>query len=216
MFHLWSHDALNAMFHLPVAVSVLEKVLRPIFVYLFLVILLRVFGKRELAQLNPFDLVVLLSLANTVQNAIIGDDTSVVGGMIGAASLCAFNYVVIRFMFKHRRLEQIFEGTPTVLLDQGVISRKGMAKEMLSEIELMTMAHRQGFATLEEVESCILEPGGTFFMQGKKPRNVDRRHHELSGKLDDLSSQVAELTRLLGQLGLGQVARPDGDSRPGG
>src|SRR5450432_3571450 len=93
---------------------ILEKILRPILVYFFLVILLRVFGKRELAQLNPFDLVVLLSLANTVQNAIIGDDNSVIGGMIGAASLCAFNYVVIRFMFKHRRLDQIFEGTPTV------------------------------------------------------------------------------------------------------
>lgn len=214
MFHLWHSHALDAMFHLPETVSVLQKVLRPIFVYLFLVILLRVFGKRELAQLNPFDLVVLLSLANTVQNAIIGPDDSVIGGMIGATSLCAFNYVVIRFMFKHRRLDEIFEGTPTVLMDKGVICRNGMAKEMLSEIELMTMAHRQGFAALDEVESCILEPGGTFFMQGKKPRNVDRRHHELSGKLDDLSNQVAELTRLLTQQGLGQVARPDGDSRP--
>ena len=192
-------------------VPVLEKVLRPVLVYAFLVILLRVFGKRELAQLNPFDLVVLLSLANTVQNAIIGDDTSVVGGMIGAASLCAFNYVVIRFLFKHRRLDQLLEGTPTVLIEQGALCRKGMAKEMLNEIELMTMAHRQGFATLDEIESCILEPGGTFFIQGKKPRNVDRRHHELSGKLDDLSSQVAELTRLLGELRPGQVARPAGE-----
>ena len=212
MFHLWDPHALAAMFHL--AVPVLEKVLRPIVVYLFLVILLRIFGKRELAQLNPFDLVVLLSLANTVQNAIIGDDTSLVGGLIGAASLCAFNYVVIRFMFKHRRLDELFEGTPTLLIEKGTICRKGMAKEMLSEVELMTLAHRQGFATLEEIDSCILEPGGTVFIQGKKPRNVDRRHHELSGKLDDLAKQVAELTRLLTTQGTGQVAHPPAGSRP--
>src|SRR6202007_1308011 len=98
--------------HLPL----LEKILRPIIVYVFLVLLLRVFGKRELAQLNPFDLVVLLSLANTVQNAIIGDDNSVAGGCVGAASLMITNYLVIRFLFKHRRLDQILEGRPAVLI----------------------------------------------------------------------------------------------------
>ena len=72
----------------------LEKILRPIIVYLFLIVFLRLFGKRELAQLNPFDLVVLLSLSNTVQNAIIGDDNSVTGGVIGAFSLLAINWLV--------------------------------------------------------------------------------------------------------------------------
>ena len=86
---------------------------RPAIVYAFLVILLRVFGKRELAQLNPFDLVVLLSVSNTVQNAIIGDDNSVTGGLIGAFTLFAVNYLVVRFLFKHRRLDEILEGTPT-------------------------------------------------------------------------------------------------------
>src|ERR1041384_6914900 len=79
---------------------VIEKILRPIIVYIFLVLALRVFGKRELAQLNPFDLVVLLSLSNTVQNAIIGDDNTITGGLIGAVTLLAVNYVVIRFVFK--------------------------------------------------------------------------------------------------------------------
>src|ERR1700712_4138967 len=110
---------LHDMLHIPV--PLLEKVLRPVLVYLFLVVLLRVFGKRELAQLNPFDLVVLLSLANTVQNAIVGEDNSVVGGMIGATALCAFNYVVVRFMFKHRRLDQLLEGTPTVMVEHGAL-----------------------------------------------------------------------------------------------
>ena len=197
MFHLWNQHFLGSMFHLPEAVPVLEKILRPIVVYLFLVILLRVFGKRELAQLNPFDLVVLLSLANTVQNAIIGEDNSVVGGMIGAFALCACNYVVVRFMFKHRRLDQLIAGTPTVLIENGKVCRKGMAKEMLNEIELTTMAHRQGFSALDEIESCILEPGGTFFIQGKKPRGVDRRQQELTEKIAALTRQIEELKSLI-------------------
>ena len=74
-------------------------------VYVFLVVALRVFGKRELAQLNPFDLVVLLSLSNTVQNAIIGNDNSLTGGLIGALALLVMNYLVVRFLFRHRRLD---------------------------------------------------------------------------------------------------------------
>src|SRR5579862_2669186 len=109
------------MFHLPL--PILEKLLRPVIVYLVLVLLLRIFGKRELAQLNPFDLVVLLSLSNTVQNAIIGDDNSVTGGVIGAFALLAINYLVVRFLFKHRRIDQIFEGTPTKLVQEGKVCR---------------------------------------------------------------------------------------------
>ena len=94
-----------------VGVPVVEKILRPVLVYFFLVVVLRVFGKRELAQLNPFDLVVLLSVSNTVQNAIIGDDNSVSGGLIGAFALFGMNYLVVRFLFKHRRLDEVLEGT---------------------------------------------------------------------------------------------------------
>lgn len=197
MFHLWNSTFPQAMFHLPDAVPVIEKILRPIVVYLFLVVLLRVFGKRELAQLNPFDLVVLLSLANTVQNAIIGEDSSVIGGMIGALALCAFNYTVVRFLFRHRRLDQLLEGTPTILIENGALCRDGMAKEMLTEIELTTMAHRQGFATLEEVERCILEPGGTIFIQGKRPRVAERHHQEVLDQLLQLSTQIAELKAMI-------------------
>src|ERR1700758_3394197 len=93
-----------------------EKILRPIVVYAFLVISLRLSGKRELVQLNPFDLVVLLTLSNTVQNAIIGDDNSVSGGLIGATSLLAVNYLVVRFLYKHKDLEQIVEGKADVLI----------------------------------------------------------------------------------------------------
>src|SRR5919204_3069674 len=97
------HHIMSDMFALSVPIA--EKILRPILVYVFLVLLLRIFGKRELAQLNPFDLVVLLSLSNTVQNAIIGEDNSVAGGLIGATALLALNYVVVRYLYGHGRLE---------------------------------------------------------------------------------------------------------------
>src|SRR5436853_4049580 len=125
-----------------VGVPVAEKILRPVIVYAFLVIALRIFGKRELAQLNPFDLVVLLSLSNTVQNAIIGDDNSVTGGLIGAFALLAVNYLVVRFLFKHRRLDQLLEGEPTTLIKDGQVQKESLAKELLTESELRTVAHK--------------------------------------------------------------------------
>src|SRR5262245_56323456 len=99
----------------------LEKIIRAILVYAALVVLLRLFGKRELAQQNPFDLVVLLTLSNTVQNAIIGNDNSLTGGLIGALALLGVNYLVVRFLFRHRRLDQLFEGKPTTLVENGKI-----------------------------------------------------------------------------------------------
>ncbi|HKQ76306.1 MAG TPA: YetF domain-containing protein [Blastocatellia bacterium] len=181
------------MFQLSLPVA--EKILRAVIVYLFLVVLLRIFGKRELAQLNPFDLVVLLSLANTVQNAIIGDDNSVTGGLIGAFALLAANYLVVRFIFKHRRLDQFLEGEPTTLIERGRIRQDGLAKELLTESELLEVAHRQGFASLEEIESCVLEPGGYFFIQPKAPPLAERQHAELMARLDRLDQQLAELRR---------------------
>ena len=91
MSHIWQN-----LFVLSDGISVLEKIVRPILVYVFLIVGLRLAGKRELAQLNPFDLIVLLTISNTVQNAIIGDDNSLIGGVIGAATLLAVNYFVVR------------------------------------------------------------------------------------------------------------------------
>ncbi|HEV7860019.1 MAG TPA: YetF domain-containing protein [Pyrinomonadaceae bacterium] len=192
---LWSDAAVREMFGL--GVPILEKMLRPVIVYLFLVVGLRLAGKRELAQLNPFDLVVLLSLSNTVQNAIIGEDNSVTGGIIGATTLLAVNYFVVRFVFKHRRLDQMIEGTPTVLIENGRLMKDALAKELLTETELQTVAHRQGFASLDEVESCTLEPGGTFYMKGKTPDRDEQRQQALIQRMDELSRQLSELQRQL-------------------
>ena len=101
---------IQSMFHMNL--PILEKILRPVLVYLFLVGFLRLFGKRELAQLNPFDLVVLLSLSNTVQNAMIGDDNSLSGGIIGAFSLLTINWLLTRVLFRAPKLNTLFELPP--------------------------------------------------------------------------------------------------------
>ena len=173
----------------------LEKIVRPILVYFALVVLLRIFGKRELAQLNPFDLVVLLSVSNTVQNAIIGDDNSITGGLLGALSLFAVNYFVVRFLFRHRRLDQVLEGSPTTLISRGKVVREGLSKELLTESELAAVAHKQGFNQIDEIETCVLEPGGNFFMKGKTPPTGERYQAELVKLLHEIRDRLDHLEK---------------------
>jgi uncharacterized membrane protein YcaP (DUF421 family) len=179
------------MFLLPL--PILEKLLRPVIVYLVLVLLLRLFGKRELAQLNPFDLVVLLSLSNTVQNAIIGDDNSVTGGLIGAFSLLAINWLVVRVLFRSRKLTRALEGRAAVLVLNGQIDQKALARESLTREELLDVIHRQGFEDFDQVRRCELEPNGTFYVEAFDPSAADKRHAELLARLDALTREVAAL-----------------------
>jgi uncharacterized membrane protein YcaP (DUF421 family) len=183
------HQLLHDMFTIPV--PILEKIIRPIIVYAFLILLLRVFGKRELAQLNPFDLVVLLSLSNTVQNAIIGEDNSVAGGLLGAFTLLFTNYLVVRFFFKHRRLDQMFEGRASTLIRDGKVCKDELARELITVSELSSVCRRQGFEGIHEVEKCVLEPGGAFVMKRKTPSDTDTRHQELLSRLDAITSELA-------------------------
>ncbi|MGH7935917.1 MAG: DUF421 domain-containing protein [Chthoniobacterales bacterium] len=175
------------------AVPVAEKILRPVVIYLFLVVGLRLAGKRELAQLNPFDLVVLLTLSNTVQNAIIGDDNTVTGGIIGAATLLGVNYLVVRFLYRHETLDRIVEGDSTVLIDAGKILKRKLAKELLTVEELEAAAHKQGLGSLDEVEKAILDPGGVFTFVAKKPGPDEMRHRELMARIDQVSREIAQL-----------------------
>ncbi|PYU00245.1 MAG: DUF421 domain-containing protein [Acidobacteria bacterium] len=176
-----------------VGIPLLEKILRPIVVYAFLVISLRLSGKRELVQLNPFDLVVLLTLSNTVQNAIIGDDNSVSGGIIGATSLLVTNFLVVRFLYGHRKLDQLVEGKADVLIENGKVRTQHLKKELITTAQLEAAAHKQGFSSLSEVEQCVLEPGGTMTFLGKKPAAEEVRHQELLGKLESLAHEIALL-----------------------
>ncbi|MGH9743608.1 MAG: DUF421 domain-containing protein [Candidatus Acidiferrum sp.] len=171
----------------------LEKILRPIFVYAFLVVSLRLSGKRELVQLNPFDLVVLLTLSNTVQNAIIGDDNSVSGGIIGATSLLVINYLVVRFLYGHSKLDQIVEGRSDILIENGKVKEVRLKKELITTSQLEAAARKQGFDSLSEVDKCVLEPGGTLSFVGMKPAAEETRHQELLGRLEKLMEEVTRL-----------------------
>ena len=185
------HDTWKDMFVM--GLPLLEKILRPIIVYAFLVISLRLSGKRELVQLNPFDLVVLLTLSNTVQNAIIGEDNSVLGGIVGATSLLVTNYLVVRFLYDHRKLDQLVEGKADVLIEGGKVRTQHLKKELITMAQLEAAARKQGFDTLAEVEQCVLEPGGTLTFIGKKPGTEDVRHQELVGKLERLMQEITLL-----------------------
>jgi uncharacterized membrane protein YcaP (DUF421 family) len=182
---------LESMFHMEL--PLLEKIVRPIIVYVALVIFLRLFGKRELAQLNPFDLVVLLSLSNTVQNAIIGNDNSITGGLIGALSLLATNWLLVRVLFKMPQVNRALEGSETVLIHRGKVDGAAMKKETLTEIELLSVIHKQGLNEFAEVEKCVLEPNGTFYVEAMKPSPDDVREQSILKLLGDLSTEVREL-----------------------
>jgi uncharacterized membrane protein YcaP (DUF421 family) len=179
------------MFHMPL--PILEKIIRPMLVYLALIIFLRIFGKRELAQLNPFDLVVLLSLSNTVQNAMIGDDNSVSGGVIGAFALLAINWFLTRVLFNMPRVNQALQGSPTTLIVNGIVDQDALRRESLTEEELLAVLHKQSFDTFDEVRRCVLEPNGTFYVEANKPTDDEEELAELLALVRKLSADVATL-----------------------
>jgi uncharacterized membrane protein YcaP (DUF421 family) len=185
------HDIWKDMF--VISLPILEKIIRPVLVYFFLVVMLRLSGKRELVQLNPFDLVVLLTLSNTVQNAIIGDDNSVSGGLLGATSLLATNYLVVRFLYNHKKLDQLVEGKADVLMENGKIRPQHMKSELITMAQLEAAARKQGFSSLAEVDKCILEPGGTLSFIAKKPDTDDLRHKELLSRMQQLQDELTLL-----------------------
>src|SRR5271168_1475422 len=179
------------MFHLPL--PVLEKILRPVIVYLFLVGFLRMFGKRELAQLNPFDLVVLLSLSNTVQNALIGNDNSVSGGIVGALTLLTINWLVVRLLYSSPKLGRVIEGTDQTLILNGMIDHEALKREVLTEEELLAVIHRQGFDDFDEVQECSIGPNGSFYVRGLQPSQDDNRHAAVMARLEELGRELSDL-----------------------
>jgi uncharacterized membrane protein YcaP (DUF421 family) len=174
-------------------IPVLEKILRPVVVYVFLIIGLRLAGKRELAQLNTFDLVVLLTISNTVQNAIIGDDNSVTGGVIGGATLLMVNHWVVRFLFTHERIDHLVEGDADLLIENGKICQDRLDKELITPSELLSAAHKQGFSSLEDIDRALLEPGGTIAFFGHQPTPESERHAQLMMRLDQIADRLAAI-----------------------
>ncbi|MEP6651062.1 MAG: YetF domain-containing protein [Lapillicoccus sp.] len=146
----------------------LEKVLRTVLVYAAIALLIRVFGRRILAQLNLSDLVVVLLLSNVVQNSIIGEDSSVVGGLLGALVLVLVDYVYDRVTFMIKNSERFFDGRPVTLVEDGVVDTAKLRQVGIREGELRTVLHRLGADRPAEVEYAKLMPGGVFDMALKR------------------------------------------------
>jgi uncharacterized membrane protein YcaP (DUF421 family) len=183
------------MFHVPV--PIVEKILRPVIVYLCLIVFLRLFGKRELAQLNPFDLVVLLSLANTVQNAMIGDDNSVSGGVVGAFALLTINWLLTWVLFRAPKVDHALSGSPTTLIRAGDVDESALKRECLTPEELISVLNKNGFSNPTEVEVCVLEPNGTFYVKGKQPSSDQIERAQLMSALEGLRAEVIALREQL-------------------
>ena len=177
-------------------VSLIEKIVRPVVVYLLLVFGLRTFGKRILAQLNPFDFVVLLTISNTVQNAIIGNDTSLFGGTLGAATLLSVNALLVRAFYRGPSKDLMLQSDRDILLiNHGHLQEQAMRRLHINAGELTAKAHERGFDSLEDVECATLYPNGTIYFQAKSAMTETARYAELIRRMDLLSTELSALRK---------------------
>lgn len=146
---------------LNIAVPVWELIVRSTIVYAFLLVLLRLTGKRQIGQLAPFDLVLLLVLSNAVQNSMNAGDNSLVGGLISAATLVALNYGVSYATFRSKKLEALVEGRPQVIIHNGRVFEEVMRSAKLTHHELSAALRRSGCTCAEEVQIAVLENNGS-------------------------------------------------------
>lgn len=178
-------------------VTYLEKVVRPILVYAFLVLLFRLFGKKEIAQLNPVDFVVLLLISNTVQNSIIGDDLTITGGFIGVVALLSVNRLVAILKFRNQGFEKMLEGGSRTLIKDGKVDDNAVRNELMTHEDLKVIANENGYEDLNELEKCVINPNGVVYVEGKSGTKDERFKAEVLEKIDQLSQQIAELKAVL-------------------
>ena len=183
---MWNH-----LFDLHLSLG--EKVLRAVIIYLFLVIALRLVGKRELSQLNTLDFVVLLAVANAVQNGLIGNDNSVTGALVGALTLFVVDAVLAYVLFRQLRLRSIVEGTPTILIDHGVLLEEALRKEELTHEDLLSALQSSGATSFDDVERASLEPSGKVVFEPKTPSLATQQYDDLRQRLDHLTALVESL-----------------------
>lgn len=174
-------------------VSIAEKVVRSVIVYGFLIVLLRIAGKRTLGQLTSFDLVVLLLLSNTVQNAIIGNDNSLVGGLVGAVVLIAANYLVVRALYYHKRADRAIEGTSSILVHHGKFIDANMKRQLITHAELEASARKQGISRMADVRVARLEMGGAVTFELESPTEHEKHLAELIARLERIEVMLGRL-----------------------
>jgi uncharacterized membrane protein YcaP (DUF421 family) len=148
-----------------------EFALRGLIIYLFLIVLLRLTGKRQVGQMAPFDLVLLLVLSNAVQNSMNGGDNSVTGGAISAVTLVGANWIVGLLTYRSKKLEAIVEGRPEVLIHNGKLYEKTLEHAKLTRHEVMSALREAGCARVEDVQTAVLENDGTISVIARKMPN---------------------------------------------
>jgi uncharacterized membrane protein YcaP (DUF421 family) len=156
-----------------IAVPVWELVVRAVVVYGFLIALLRITGRRQVGQLAPFDLVLLLVLSNAVQNSMNGGDNSLVGGLISAAALVGLNHLVGIATHKSKKLEAAIEGHPQVLVHNGRVLEEILSAAQLTHHELNAALRQEGCGSVEEVHLAVLENNGRISVIPRRPTNAD-------------------------------------------
>jgi uncharacterized membrane protein YcaP (DUF421 family) len=161
-------------------ISLLEVALRTVIVYVVVLMGIRLTGKREVGQMTSFELVLILLLANAVQNAMTGPDTSLTGGVVAACTLLIINAIVTRVSSRSRKLRVTIEGTPTVLILKGTVIKKNMEKEHIANEELEQALREHGVSTSEDVGIAVLEVDGSISVLRKDemPSTV-RPHHRI-------------------------------------
>jgi uncharacterized membrane protein YcaP (DUF421 family) len=187
---------MDSMWHemMVAGVPVAEKVIRTIAVYGFLIAGLRLFGKRELGQLNPLDFIVLLLLSNTVQNAIIGNDNSLAGGLIGAAVLFVINDFLVRYSYRNPKLRRMIEGRAEDLIRDGHVLPQALAHNLITREELQAAARKQGIEHFSDVSCARLEVSGAVSFVVKEPSELQRFHADLVARLDAIERRLGAAT----------------------
>jgi uncharacterized membrane protein YcaP (DUF421 family) len=157
-------------------ISPFEKIFRSAIVYLFLLVAFRLLGKRQVGQMTPFDLIVLLIISNVLQNAMIGPDNSVTGGLIGATTVLMLNWLVAGLALKSRRVERLVEGAPTILVHHGRVMEEHLKRELISREQLLSALRRQGIFDISEVKVAVLEESGALSVLREEQPNSSQGH----------------------------------------
>lgn len=191
------HQMLTDLFSMDM--SVLEKVLRTVGVYAVMLVLIRVFGKRLMAQMNSQDLVVVLLLSNVVQNAIIGDESSLLGGTIGAITLVVVNWAVDEVAGRVPALARVLDGRPTPVVTDGRLDAVALRRLSITPRELSIALQEQGASRVEDVRSASIEPGGSILVQIEEAEQsasrrelleeIGRLQRHLDARLDRLEAR---------------------------
>lgn len=138
-----------------------ELIGRGLLIYFFLILLLRATGKRQIGQMSPFDLVLLMVLSNAVQNSMVGGDNSVTAGLILAVTLVAANWIVGKITSSSKTMEKLIEGSPQVLFHNGKVYERILSEDQITRQELIAAVHKAGYDGLDEIRTAILENDGT-------------------------------------------------------